>query len=318
MDQLRYRYPGVKPFETSDKDIFFGRKDDIEDLLGLIKLEKLVVLFGKSGYGKSSLVKAGILPELSGVTQILIRFGSYVPDNQLSALAITRKRIEDTVKDKPETGFLDKLNLTNSLWLDIKRSQLHDQQKFLFIFDQFEEFFTYPIEQQYFFKEQLAELLYTKLPQDIRNQTDLLDKKERTFISTSFDARVIFSIRWDRLGMLDSLKDKLPAILHKRYELKGLTRRQAEEAITRPASERGDFKTLPFTYAPDALSIILDELTKSVSEGQKSSVEAFQLQIICQSIESKVEQTRLQHITLSDLPDLSDIYTGLSYKKILG
>ena len=48
-----YRYPGVKPFEADEQALFFGRDRDIQDLCDLIRVEKLSVLFGKSGYGKS-------------------------------------------------------------------------------------------------------------------------------------------------------------------------------------------------------------------------------------------------------------------------
>jgi len=63
MTDIRYRYPGVRPFDTTQSGQFFGRRRDILDLLDRITLEKLVVVFGKSGYGKSSLLNAGILPK---------------------------------------------------------------------------------------------------------------------------------------------------------------------------------------------------------------------------------------------------------------
>ena len=50
------RYPGVRPFETRERPLFFGRARDVADLYDLLLLEKLLVLFGKSGYGKSSLL----------------------------------------------------------------------------------------------------------------------------------------------------------------------------------------------------------------------------------------------------------------------
>ena len=62
MSEKHYRYMGVKPFEAANRSIFFGRVEDIEGLYNLILSEKLVVLFGKSGYGKSSLLNAGVLP----------------------------------------------------------------------------------------------------------------------------------------------------------------------------------------------------------------------------------------------------------------
>ncbi|MCB0574552.1 MAG: hypothetical protein KDC61_08295, partial [Saprospiraceae bacterium] len=64
MAATKSRYLGVQPFKTSDQDLFFGRNEDIENLHDFILLEKLVVLFGKSGYGKSSLLNAGIMPRL--------------------------------------------------------------------------------------------------------------------------------------------------------------------------------------------------------------------------------------------------------------
>ena len=60
--QKTKRYPGVRPFETEDKDLFFGRGRDINDLSDLIALERLVVLFGKSGYGKIPALMRELLP----------------------------------------------------------------------------------------------------------------------------------------------------------------------------------------------------------------------------------------------------------------
>jgi len=62
----KYRYPGSKPFEASEKNLFFGREDDIERLSESIQVEQLLVLYGKSGLGKSSLLNAGVLPKLHG------------------------------------------------------------------------------------------------------------------------------------------------------------------------------------------------------------------------------------------------------------
>ena len=68
------RYPGVQPFKTEQADLFFGRDDDRERLLNLLLLEKLLVLFGKSGYGKSSLLNAGIIPDLDDENPIKYRY----------------------------------------------------------------------------------------------------------------------------------------------------------------------------------------------------------------------------------------------------
>ncbi|MCH5597323.1 nSTAND1 domain-containing NTPase [Niabella ginsengisoli] len=63
-----YRYPGVRPFTRQEKNIFFGREQDAQKLYDLLLIEKMVVLFAKSGRGKSSLINAAIVPLLDNET----------------------------------------------------------------------------------------------------------------------------------------------------------------------------------------------------------------------------------------------------------
>jgi tetratricopeptide (TPR) repeat protein len=62
-------YPGLTVFEKADAPIFFGRHDDIQE--GIEELgnlrdreERLFIYLGASGSGKSSLIRAGLVPEL--------------------------------------------------------------------------------------------------------------------------------------------------------------------------------------------------------------------------------------------------------------
>ncbi|HMX41038.1 MAG TPA: hypothetical protein PKD78_11945, partial [Saprospiraceae bacterium] len=61
---LARRYPGLKPFERSQSSVFHGRGEDVKRLSDLILRERVVVLFSKSGIGKTSLLQAGVAPEL--------------------------------------------------------------------------------------------------------------------------------------------------------------------------------------------------------------------------------------------------------------
>ncbi len=58
------RYPGVQPFKDTQNELFFGRKSDIERIIRNINLRKLLIIHGKSGMGKTSLIDAGIVPKL--------------------------------------------------------------------------------------------------------------------------------------------------------------------------------------------------------------------------------------------------------------
>jgi len=57
-------YPGLRPFETSEWSIFFGRERMIDEIIELLGRQRLVVVHGSSGSGKSSVIRAGVLPRL--------------------------------------------------------------------------------------------------------------------------------------------------------------------------------------------------------------------------------------------------------------
>src|SRR5947209_19766344 len=57
-------YLGLRPFERTDADLFFGRKEQIYELLRRLEEHRSVAVLGLSGSGKSSLVRAGLIPAL--------------------------------------------------------------------------------------------------------------------------------------------------------------------------------------------------------------------------------------------------------------
>jgi tetratricopeptide (TPR) repeat protein len=58
-------YPGARPFRQADRDRFFGRTKDIAALAALWKLNRLTLVAGPAGRGKTSLLQAGVLPALA-------------------------------------------------------------------------------------------------------------------------------------------------------------------------------------------------------------------------------------------------------------
>jgi formylglycine-generating enzyme required for sulfatase activity len=63
-------YPGLEPFQETDAAVFFGRNDDIKRVqealnrAGGYQASGFVLVLGASGCGKSSLVRAGVMPRL--------------------------------------------------------------------------------------------------------------------------------------------------------------------------------------------------------------------------------------------------------------
>lgn len=70
------RYPGVGAFEEKQHELFFGRKTETKELIQLLKAERTIILFAKSGVGKSSLLNAGLIPHMyeEGFYPIKVRF----------------------------------------------------------------------------------------------------------------------------------------------------------------------------------------------------------------------------------------------------
>lgn len=289
------RYPGPKPFRTDERNIFFGREKDIEEFHKYIFLHQMVVLFGKSGYGKSSLINAGIIPLLTEqnrqVHYFEIKFGPYMDGRSSPIEAVRTKIIEKT--EEYSALILEKyLKTDNSFWHLLKDYQIsHEANEFIFFFDQFEELFTYPSEQILEFKQQLADVLYTTVPDFYRSQEDLLDEEG---VSEEFrlnfyqkpEIKVVFAIRADRLALMEDLKDFHPAILKNCYELRGLDREGALAAVTMPATlpdvPKGTFKTPTFEVSPALAEQLVNELID-----KNERVETSTLQIICWQVEDK-------------------------------
>ncbi|MEM6260974.1 MAG: ATP-binding protein [Bacteroidota bacterium] len=191
MSALRSRYPGLRPFDIGEQDNFFGRQEEIEAICRLLDLDKLIVLHGPSGMGKSSLINAGILPALSQMRRwevpyhiVPIRFTNYDPE---FAKARFKGKGEgnpdaDLVKD-PIDRFISACVGTNpewpevipmpkeSFWIRTKQMLVEEgirPLRVIFVLDQFEELFTYPEPRVDEFAEQLEELFHQVMPESVR------------------------------------------------------------------------------------------------------------------------------------------------------
>ena len=62
----RNPFQGLRSFEREQAPLFFGRDEQIRDLLGRLEMHRFLPIVGVSGSGKSSLVRAGLIPALTG------------------------------------------------------------------------------------------------------------------------------------------------------------------------------------------------------------------------------------------------------------
>ena len=318
----KYRYPGAHPFTLEQQELFFGRKEDIEKTYELINLENLVVIYSKSGLGKSSLINAGIIPRINKEQEyhpLLVRFGAHNPENNQNPTSTSRLRIHPG----QQSFYLDKLvENDQSLWGAVKYQQLQGNDNMILFFDQFEELFTYPKKAITTFSNQIAELLNRQIPTRFRNALEAqfnsdqvqLSDEELDHLHKPFTVKVVMAIRSDRMSLLNQLKKYIPNILRNCYELTPLSRQQAEDAILSPAYKKGaDYISPVFDYDEEAIEGILNFLTDKNSH----KIESFQLQILCQSIEQKVVYHKLKLVTLKDIGNLENIYKNYYENQIM-
>ncbi|NJN86967.1 MAG: hypothetical protein HC881_12570, partial [Leptolyngbyaceae cyanobacterium SL_7_1] len=69
LDPSTNPYRGLNSFEKNDKKLFFGRDKITKELQAFVETHPLTVVLGASGSGKSSLVKAGLLPYFEAKTE---------------------------------------------------------------------------------------------------------------------------------------------------------------------------------------------------------------------------------------------------------
>ena len=70
-------FKGLAPFEAADAQFFFGRERLIDEILPRLGEAPLLLISGPSGIGKSSLLRAGLLPRLTEARQIVFRPGAH-------------------------------------------------------------------------------------------------------------------------------------------------------------------------------------------------------------------------------------------------
>ena len=72
-------YKGLLPFEPEDSDLFFGREALVDDLAGRLEASGFLAVVGPSGSGKSSLVRAGVVPALQRAAGAELRAAIIAP-----------------------------------------------------------------------------------------------------------------------------------------------------------------------------------------------------------------------------------------------
>jgi hypothetical protein len=303
------RYPGVQPFGDGEMDrrLFRGRDREKYELLQLVMAERLVLVFARSGIGKTSLLNAGLLEPLrgEGYFPLAVRIGASTGSPLDSVYEGIRTAL-DAAGARGEIEYEPSQAVWNSasLWHFFKMLEIWRGDRLLspvLLIDQFEELFTLhdPAPRKAFIDE-LADLVRGTRPRRP------LDGTGAKLSDTPPEVKVVLALREDFYANLEELRDRIPSIYKAPFRVKPLSREQARRAIVEPAAlQDAAFATPAFAWADDALELVLDFLSEQQLGGGRTrvgkEVEPFQLQLICGHVEDKVRRDRLATLTAADL-----------------
>lgn len=137
---LRNPYKGLQTFQETDSDDFFGRDDLVDRIVDTMESNRLVGVVGPSGSGKSSVVKAGVLPKL--------RQGSNAPLRLISEMYPGAYPFEELENALLRIG-VDRTSVIDELVADqrglsrvLKHILPNDDAELVLVIDQFEELFS--------------------------------------------------------------------------------------------------------------------------------------------------------------------------------
>lgn len=304
MTETLYRYPGAQPFRDDEfsRRTFFGREPASIALTDQVLANRLVIVYAKSGLGKTSLLNAGVAPRLrdAGSLPLFVRVNDIERGPLHSVLEGVRSEAE-----RQQVEYV--AGESGSLWSFFKTVEFWRGDLLLtpvLIIDQFEELFTLQSEgAREAFLSELSYLVRGVPPPSQLQQDSQLDE-------TPPPIHLVLSLREDFLGLLEEASDHIPEIMDHRYRLAPLSYDMASEAITGPAAiDHRKIATKVFGLEPTLVTSILDYLTRSTTGAHaKQHIEPFHLQLICQRIE-RVAAFRQQ---------LSGVEVILSFKDLGG
>ncbi len=242
-------FPGLRPFEAGETHLFFGRDGQSSEIVARLERRRFVAVVGTSGSGKSSLVRAGLLPMLEGGFMASAgsfwRFALMRPGNDAIrslALALADPAVlGGGSADPARTPLLEAVLRRSGLGLiDVfKQARLAPNERLLVVVDQFEELFRF------------GRLSRTGTSAD--DGAAFVNLLLEAVRSREHPIYVVLTMRSDFLGDCARFPDLPETLNDSQYLIPRLTRDQRRASIEGPVAVSGA------TIAPRLTQLLLND-----------------------------------------------------------
>ena len=233
---LRNPFPGLRPFSADEADLFFGRDRLTDELLRRLGRQRLLAVIGTSGSGKSSLLRAGLIPSLeSGFMSAAGSSWRIVglrpqsdPIGSLSAALVEAGGLKSMALDSAAAqGILETTLRRSTIGLiDAARLlELGPRENLLVFVDQFEELFRY------------ADLARERGSAD--DAVSFVQLLLHAATQSESPIYVAITMRSDFLGDCARFRGLAEAVSDGQYLIPRLSRDELRQAIVGPVGVRG-------------------------------------------------------------------------------
>jgi WD40 repeat protein len=212
---------GLRYFDENDSHLYFGRDVQINDVLEKLRRSRFVMVMGSSGSGKSSLVRAGVIPRLKAGL-----LGEAGPRWRIAKMRPGSNPITSLTRELEQALGVPDLDVTLrrgplGLVQAVEECRLPRNENVLVVADQFEELFRYQREaaRPDIAKEEAAAFVKLLLEATVQSAVPIF---------------VIVTMRSDYLGNCAQFRDLPERINDGLYLVPRMRRDQLEQAITGP------------------------------------------------------------------------------------
>jgi hypothetical protein len=229
-------WPGLMPFTEAGQSFFHGRDTEITELVQRVRADRVTVLFGQSGLGKTSLLNAGLFPRLRGDDFLPIYLRLEYGRGELPVEQIKQALAKETAEHSIEARLF---RPGESLWgyFQERGTEFWDRWNRLvtpvLVFDQFEEIFTRGQDgaELEVLLDELAALTENRAPVSLQREIEADPERAPRYDFGSANYKIALALREEFLPELEDLQRQMPSVMRNRMRLTRMNGIQARDVV---------------------------------------------------------------------------------------